>query len=53
LQISWLCGYAEVVGTDILEELVVSIFRVDREELVAGRTGYIISGKSRTGKELK
>jgi hypothetical protein len=35
-----------------LEELDTSIFRVDKEELVAGRAGYIISGKSRIGKEL-
>jgi len=33
-----------------LEELVASIFRVDKEELVAGRTGCIISGMSRIGK---
>jgi len=34
-----------------LEELVASIFRVDKEELVAGGTDCIISGKSRIGKE--
>jgi hypothetical protein len=34
-----------------LEELVASIFMVDKEELVVGRTGCIISGKSRIGKE--
>jgi hypothetical protein len=33
-----------------LDELVASIFRADKEELVAGSTGYIISGKSRVGK---
>jgi hypothetical protein len=35
-----------------LDELVASIFRAYKEELVAGRTGYIISGKSRMGEEL-
>ena len=36
-----------------MEELVTSIFRVDKEDIVAGRTSYIISGKSRIGKETK